>query len=60
MAVVVSAKTVATIAGTNNKTPANCKTKPKFPKTAFTGGLSNRGAVKHLHLLLHWQWLFGK
>ena len=41
----MSSNNVATIAGTSNKTPANCNTNPRFPNTAFIGGLKSRGAV---------------
>ena len=30
------------MAGTRSKTPANCKTKPKFPNIALMGGLRTR------------------
>ena len=45
VAATVSSNNVATIAGTSSRTPANCNTNPRFPNTAFTGGLSNRGAT---------------
>jgi len=45
VAISVSASTVATIAGTRSKTPANCKTNPKFPNIALIGGLRSRGGV---------------
>ena len=45
VAMVVSSSMVATIAGTSSSTPANCSTKPRFPSTALTGGLSNLGGV---------------
>ena len=41
----MSSNSVAITAGTSNSTPANCNTNPKFPNTAFTGGLKSRGVV---------------
>ena len=43
---------MAITAGTSSNTPANCNTNPRFPKTAFTGGLKSRGVVAVAFLMI--------